>query len=90
MIETTFSAIKRTHGRAEYARRPLKLRKMIHKATVYNFRRTVRYALMLLSSGSTEQKFDLSSGKIATSIQYSEGSVASHTSYKNVFNTAKI
>ena len=44
MVETAFSAIKRTHGGAERARSwPLELREVILKCTVYNLRRTVRY-----------------------------------------------
>ena len=45
MVETAFSAIKRTLGSAVRARSwPLELREMILKATVYNLRRTVRNA----------------------------------------------
>ena len=44
MVETAFSAIKRTLGSAVRARSwPLELREMILKCTVYNLRRSVRY-----------------------------------------------
>lgn len=45
MVETAFSAIKRTLGSAVRARSwHLELREMILKCAVYNPRRTIRYA----------------------------------------------